>query len=77
MVRTHKGADNKAYGCVQQEEDLKGRVGISLSIDLMEIATKALKSNITAIGPLVLLALEQLFFLFSLLKRKIFKSKSK
>ncbi|GFS44376.1 3-ketoacyl-CoA synthase 5 [Actinidia rufa] len=77
VVRTHKGAEDKAYRCVQQEEDPEGHVGISLSIDLMAIAADALKSNITTIGPLVLPASEQLLFLFSLLQRKIFKKKSK
>ncbi|KAJ6988039.1 3-ketoacyl-CoA synthase [Populus alba x Populus x berolinensis] len=54
VVRTHKGADDKAYRCVFEEEDKEGKVGINLSKDLMTIAGEALKSNITAIGPLVL-----------------------
>ncbi|KAJ6988036.1 hypothetical protein NC653_021077 [Populus alba x Populus x berolinensis] len=51
VVRTHKGADDKAYRCVFEEEDKEGKVGINLSKDLMTIAGEALKSNITAIGP--------------------------
>ncbi|KAL6952537.1 separase/separin [Sarracenia purpurea var. burkii] len=77
VVRTHKGAEDKAYRCVQQEEDPEGHVGISLSIDLMVIAGEALKSNITTIGPLVLPASEQLLFLFTLIGRKIFNRKWK
>ncbi|XWS22507.1 hypothetical protein CRYUN_Cryun29cG0041900 [Craigia yunnanensis] len=53
VVRTHKGADDKAYRCVFEEEDKEGKVGISLSKDLMAIAGEALKSNITTIGPLI------------------------
>ncbi|KAL2485111.1 3-ketoacyl-CoA synthase 6 [Abeliophyllum distichum] len=77
VVRTHKGADDKSYKCVSQEEDPQGHVGINLSIDLMEIAGEALKSNITTIGPLVLPASEQLLFLFTLIGRKVFNSKWK
>ncbi|KAK6134109.1 hypothetical protein DH2020_032150 [Rehmannia glutinosa] len=77
VVRTHKGADDKSYRCVSQEEDSEGHVGIKLNIDLMAIAGEALKSNITTIGPLVLPASEQLLFAFSLIGRKIFNSKWK
>ncbi|KAK8925649.1 3-ketoacyl-CoA synthase 6 [Platanthera zijinensis] len=71
IVRTHKGADDKAYNCVYEEEDEQGHSGISLSKDLMAIAGEALKSNITTIGPLVLPASEQLLFLVTLIHRKL------
>ncbi|XP_057957516.1 3-ketoacyl-CoA synthase 6-like isoform X2 [Malania oleifera] len=77
VVRTHKGDDDKAYRCVYEEEDQQGKVGISLSKDLMRIAGEALKSNITTIGPLVLPASEQLLFLFTLIGRKIINHKWK
>nr|GMC59941.1 3-ketoacyl-CoA synthase 6 [Ipomoea batatas]GMC67806.1 3-ketoacyl-CoA synthase 6 [Ipomoea batatas]GME06924.1 3-ketoacyl-CoA synthase 6 [Ipomoea batatas] len=77
VVRTHKGADDKAYRCVYEQEDPQGKVGINLSKDLMVIAGEALKSNITTIGPLVLPASEQLLFLFTLIGRKIFNPKWK
>ncbi|KAE8720738.1 3-ketoacyl-CoA synthase 5 [Hibiscus syriacus] len=77
VVRTHKGADDKAYRCVFEEEDKEGNVGISLSKDLMAIAGDALKSNITTIGPLVLPASEQILFLLTLIGRKIFNPKWK
>ncbi|KAK8582760.1 hypothetical protein V6N13_069529 [Hibiscus sabdariffa] len=77
VVRTHKGADDKAYRCVFEEEDKEGNAGISLSKDLMAIAGEALKSNITTIGPLVLPASEQLLFLVTLIGRKIFNPKWK
>ncbi|CAH9086969.1 unnamed protein product [Cuscuta epithymum] len=76
-VRTHKGGDDKAYGCVYEQEDAEGKVGINLSKDLMVIAGEALKSNITTIGPLVLPASEQLMFLFTLIGRKMFNPKWK
>ncbi|CAO2825422.1 unnamed protein product [Amaranthus hypochondriacus] len=77
IVRTHKGADDKAFKCVYQEEDREGNVGISLQKDLMAIAGEALKSNITTMGPLVLPTSEQLLFLFSLIGRKLFNPKWK
>ncbi|KAL8549788.1 hypothetical protein ACS0TY_008572 [Phlomoides rotata] len=77
VVRTHKGADDKAFRCVYEQEDPQGKVGINLSKDLMMIAGEALKSNITTIGPLVLPASEQLLFLFTLIGRKIFNPKWK
>ncbi|KAL3501711.1 hypothetical protein ACH5RR_036160 [Cinchona calisaya] len=77
VVRTHRGADDKSYKCVQQTEDSEGNLGISLSIDLMEIAGESLKSNITTVGPLVLPASEQLLFLLTLIGSKIFKLKLK
>ncbi|KAK2453854.1 3-ketoacyl-CoA synthase [Trifolium repens] len=76
-VRTHKGADDKSYGCVFQEEDDTKRIGVSLSKDLMAVAGEALKTNITTLGPLVLPMSEQLLFFATLVARKIFKMKIK
>ncbi|XP_051128318.1 3-ketoacyl-CoA synthase 2-like [Andrographis paniculata] len=76
-VRTHKGADNKSYGCVFQEEDDAKQVGVALSKDLMAVAGEALKTNITTLGPLVLPMSEQLLFLFTLVARKVFNMKIK
>ncbi|RWR88843.1 3-ketoacyl-CoA synthase 11 [Cinnamomum micranthum f. kanehirae] len=76
-VRTHIGADDRAFNCVSQEEDEAGKVGVSLSKDLMAIAGEALKSNITALGPMVLPMSEQLLFFATLVARKVFKMKIK
>ncbi|KAJ6833476.1 3-ketoacyl-CoA synthase 11-like [Iris pallida] len=72
-VRTHKGADDRCYGCVTQEEDAEGRVGVSLSKDLMAVAGDALKTNITTLGPLVLPLSEQLAFFATLVGRRVLK----
>ncbi|KDP40262.1 hypothetical protein JCGZ_02260 [Jatropha curcas] len=76
-VRTHKGADDKCYECVMQEEDDNGAVGVSLSKDLMAVAGEALKTNIRALGPLVLPVSEQLLFLATLIAKKFLKIKIK
>ncbi|KAF3574753.1 hypothetical protein F2Q69_00063050 [Brassica cretica] len=49
VVRTHRGADDKAFRCVYQEQDDTGRTGVSLSKELMAIAGETLKTNITTI----------------------------
>ncbi|KAK6792923.1 hypothetical protein RDI58_012004 [Solanum bulbocastanum] len=72
VVRTHRGADDKAFRCVYQEQDDAGKTGVSLSKDLMAIAGGALKTNITTLGPLVLPISEQLLFFGSLIIKKIF-----
>lgn len=76
-VRTHKGADDQCFGCVFQEEDSNGKVGVSLSKELMAVAGNALKTNITTLGPLVLPVSEQLLFFATLVGRKFLKMKVK
>ncbi|EFJ19349.1 hypothetical protein SELMODRAFT_444233 [Selaginella moellendorffii] len=76
-VRTHKGADDKCYGCVYQEQDGDGKMGVSLSKELMAIAGDALKTNITTLGPLVLPLSEQIIFFVVLVLRKLTKRKNR
>ncbi|KAG6706415.1 hypothetical protein I3842_07G221500 [Carya illinoinensis] len=76
-VRTHKGADDKCFSCVTQQEDPTGKIGVSLSKELMAVAGNALKTNITTLGPLVLPMSEQLLFFATLVGRKLFKMKVK
>ncbi|QHO51379.1 3-ketoacyl-CoA synthase [Arachis hypogaea] len=54
-VRTNKGADDKCFSCVTQEEDEAGKIGVTLSKDLMAVAGDALKTNITTLGLLYFL----------------------
>ncbi|KAK9113109.1 hypothetical protein Scep_020628 [Stephania cephalantha] len=77
VVRTHRGSDDKAFHCVYQEQDDAGKVGVSLSKDLMAIAGGALKTNITTLGPLVLPISEQLLFFATLVGKKFFNAKIK
>ncbi|XP_041020611.1 3-ketoacyl-CoA synthase 11-like [Juglans microcarpa x Juglans regia] len=76
-VRTHKGANDKCFSCVTQQEDSIGKIGVSLSKDLMAVAGEALKTNITTLGPLVLPMSEQMLFFATLFGRKLFKMKLK
>ncbi|XP_010498362.1 PREDICTED: 3-ketoacyl-CoA synthase 4 [Camelina sativa] len=77
VVRTHRGADDKAFRCVYQEQDDTGRTGVSLSKDLMAIAGETLKTNITTLGPLVLPISEQILFFMTLVVKKLFNGKVK
>ena len=74
-VRTHRGASDRSYTCVTQEEDDTGaHVGVSLSKELMSVAGEALKTNITTLGPLVLPMSEQLRFLATVVLKKVFRA---
>ncbi|KAL0334725.1 UNVERIFIED_CONTAM: 3-ketoacyl-CoA synthase 4 [Sesamum radiatum] len=77
VVRTHIGSEDTAFRCVYQEQDERGKTGVSLSKDLMAIAGNALKTNITTLGPLVLPVSEQLLFFVTLVARKLINPKIK
>ncbi|KAJ4950354.1 hypothetical protein NE237_027186 [Protea cynaroides] len=72
IVRTHKGADDRSFRCVYQEEDEQRVKGLSISRDLIEVGGDALKTNITTLGPLVLPLSEQLLFFANLVWRYLF-----
>lgn len=75
IVRTHKGADDRSFKSIYQEEDENMQKGLSLSPDLVEVAADALKTNITTLGPLVLPLSEQLLFLATLFCKKVLNMK--
>ncbi|KAL9259993.1 3-ketoacyl-CoA synthase 6-like protein [Drosera capensis] len=77
MVRTHKGADDRAYNCIRQTVDAKGIVGTSLSKELTIIAGDALKTNITSLGRIFLPASEQLWFALTFVGHKFINPKWK
>lgn len=77
MVRTHTGASDRCFSCINQEEDDEGIVGVALSKDLMGVAGETLRANITRLGPLVLPLSEQLLFLITVIKKKVLKKKVK
>ncbi|KAF7032652.1 hypothetical protein CFC21_043804 [Triticum aestivum] len=70
-VRTTTAADDKSYRSIYQEEDGKGNKGAGLSMDLIAVAGRTLKANITAIAPIVLPISEQLLFAMSFLANKL------
>ncbi|KAB2628427.1 3-ketoacyl-CoA synthase 7-like [Pyrus ussuriensis x Pyrus communis] len=87
LVRTHIGSDDQAYESVFQQPDEAGHVGVSLSRELVHVATKALRINlsealvpvatkalrinISKLGPLVLPYSEQLRYVWSVIRKKL------
>lgn len=76
IVRTHKGADDRSFRSVYQEEDEQRIKGLAISRDLVEVGGHALKTNITTLGPLVLPFSEQLLFFAGVLFRHLYPSKT-
>ncbi|KAL9142265.1 hypothetical protein ABFS82_14G157800 [Erythranthe guttata] len=74
-LRTHLGSNDRAYKSVLQQVDATGKLGMSISKDLISVAGDALRSNITALAPSVLPISEQLIFAANLIARKLFKVK--
>ncbi|XP_028760052.1 3-ketoacyl-CoA synthase 15-like [Neltuma alba] len=71
LVRTHKGMDEKSFKSIRMKEDSRGRRGLSVSKDAIEVGGNALKAHITTLGPLVLPVSEQVHFFTNLMfKRK-------
>ncbi|XP_066373431.1 3-ketoacyl-CoA synthase 6-like [Miscanthus floridulus] len=77
VVRTHTAADDKSYQCIYQKEDDKGNKGLDLSMDLMGVAARTLKANITTIAPLVLPASEKLLFAMSFVSTKLLRTRTR
>ncbi|KGN59744.1 3-ketoacyl-CoA synthase 7 [Cucumis sativus] len=71
LVRTHMGSNHQAYQSVFQKPDEDGYVGVSLSRDLLQVAAKALTTNISSLGPLVLPYSEQIRYGWSWITKKI------
>ncbi|KAI8471678.1 MAG: FAE1/Type III polyketide synthase-like protein-domain-containing protein [Monoraphidium minutum] len=71
VVRTNLAGDDQAYNCVFQMDDGDGKWGVRLGKDLMAVAARALRANMTSLGPLVLPPSEQLLFAANLGARKL------
>jgi len=50
----HQDCSEDSYKCVYEEEDELGNSGVSLSKQITQIAGRALKNNLTKLGPLIL-----------------------
>lgn len=59
--------DNRSFKSVYLKEDSEGKLGFSVSKDVLELGGQAVKTNITTLGPLVLPFSEQLKFFATLL----------
>jgi len=52
-------SEDNSYGCVHQQPDEEGNVGVSLSKDIVNVAGRAMKRNFIQLGPYVLPLREQ------------------
>lgn len=50
----HQYADDESYQCVYEAEDELGNKGVALSKQITQVAGRALKHNLTTLGPLIL-----------------------
>jgi 3-ketoacyl-CoA synthase len=53
-VRSHLGCEDDAFGCMGNGEDAEGVKGVFLRRNVVNVAGRALKYNLTCLGPLVL-----------------------
>ncbi|KAK4534996.1 hypothetical protein CDCA_CDCA03G1021 [Cyanidium caldarium] len=74
-VRTHRGGDDPAYGCIYQEEDKAGIRGVRLSKQIMEVAGEAVRENIFRLGPLVFPVDVHVRFFTNLLRRRYLRQR--
>ncbi|XP_068648861.1 3-ketoacyl-CoA synthase 1-like [Aristolochia californica] len=76
-LRSHHGADDASYKAAFQEEDADGNMGISLTKDLIRVATEGLRVHIHSLAPRVL-PLTQLFSCaYSILSSKLSRGETK
>jgi len=76
-VRTHVGSDDEAYRSVFQDIDAEGKTGVRLDRNIMDVASRALRKNITELGPLILPWSEQFKYALNMLQRIVGKWISK
>lgn len=68
-VRTNTASSDLSYNCIIQEEDKEGHVGITITKDLLVVASRTIKSNVAALTPLILPTSERLLRLANCLIR--------
>ncbi|XP_023766564.1 3-ketoacyl-CoA synthase 11 [Lactuca sativa] len=70
-VHTNESSSDRSYNCIVQEEDDAGRRGITVNKDLFNAASTVVKSNVTALGKLILPVSEKLMYLTNNIARKL------
>jgi 3-ketoacyl-CoA synthase len=71
LVRTILAADDEAFNCVRQGADAEHKVGVSLQKELIAVASRALKTNLTTLGPKVLPLSEKMIFAGNVVARQL------
>ncbi|XP_019439291.1 PREDICTED: probable 3-ketoacyl-CoA synthase 21 [Lupinus angustifolius] len=76
IVRTTTARDDQSQGCVYQDVDPEGNEGVSISKNIVIVAGDVLKKNIASLGPLVLPLREQFLHVFSIIRRKLWATRT-
>ncbi|KAF8404474.1 hypothetical protein HHK36_009359 [Tetracentron sinense] len=76
-LRTHHGADDRAYRAAFQEEDEKGYPGVSLTKDLIQVAGLSLRVHITELAPRVLPLSQLALYAYSVFMSALSRGDSK
>jgi len=74
VVRTNLACDDVAFNCVMQLQDEQGMMGVRLNKDIVQVGTRALRDNMTSLGPVVLPLSEKLTFAANMITRQLSKS---
>ncbi|KAK3441238.1 hypothetical protein EUGRSUZ_B01484 [Eucalyptus grandis] len=69
-VHTHTARWDRSYQCIFQEEDPCGKLGVTITKDLMTVAINAIEANIADFGRLVLPMSEQILYAVNCLARR-------
>ncbi|KAM7493453.1 hypothetical protein LguiB_028062 [Lonicera macranthoides] len=70
-VQTHTASSDLSYNCIRREEDEVGRTGVTITKDLLVAANRAIESNITTLGSLILPLSEKVRFTANNIIRKL------
>ena len=70
FITTEALKNSVTCSCVFQKADKEGILGVQLNKDIVKVASKALESNLTLLGPKVLPYAEQLLFAYDFVLRR-------
>ncbi|KAK2970199.1 hypothetical protein RJ640_019667 [Escallonia rubra] len=70
-VQINTASSDRSYNCIFQDEDLEGHVGVTINKDLLVAANKAIKSNVTILGSMILPVSDKLLCLANYTMRRL------
>ncbi|XP_027367821.1 3-ketoacyl-CoA synthase 6-like [Abrus precatorius] len=73
-LRTQRAFDDQAYFSAVREEDSKGKIGVTLKRDLLQVAGETLRANISVLGYEIFPLSEKFWYGVSVIKKRFIKS---
>ncbi|KAL8192086.1 hypothetical protein R6Q57_028207 [Mikania cordata] len=70
-IHTNTSSSDRSYSCIFREEDTAGKLGITVTKDLLAAAIATIKPNITALGSIILPTNEKFRYLITSIARKL------